>query len=170
MLRLRHRGAGMARPRPPRPLHRAGTAAGGQRPAFRCGAGAGHRAHEPVCADLRALSGRARAVLTCVRAIRPISRMGPRAKTQPTPLPGTRTPAHWTMCAGCAFRLLKDGGRFALCHRPERLAEVLAVLRAHRLEPKRLAFVKTRRTARHGSSLWKRRRTAKPACGWSRMC
>ena len=30
----------------------------------------------------------------------------------------------------------------ALCHRPERLAEVLAVLRAHRLEPKRLAFVK----------------------------
>ena len=47
------------------------------------------------------------------------------------------------MCQ-CAFRLLKDGGRFALCHRPERLAEVLAVLRANRLEPKRLAFVKNR--------------------------
>lgn len=47
------------------------------------------------------------------------------------------------VCA-CAFRLLKDGGRLALCHRPERLAEVLAVLRAHRLEPKRLAFVKNR--------------------------
>ena len=45
---------------------------------------------------------------------------------------------------GCAFRLLKDGGRFSLCHRPERLAEVLAVLRANRLEPKRLAFVKNR--------------------------
>ena len=44
----------------------------------------------------------------------------------------------------CAFRLLKDGGRFALCHRPERLAEVLAVLRANRLEPKRLAFVKNK--------------------------
>ena len=39
---------------------------------------------------------------------------------------------------------LKDGGRFALCHRPERLAEVLAVLRANRLEPKRLAFVKNK--------------------------
>ncbi len=39
---------------------------------------------------------------------------------------------------------MKDGGRLALCHRPERLAEVLAVLRAHRLEPKRLAFVKNR--------------------------
>ena len=42
------------------------------------------------------------------------------------------------------YRLLKDGGRLALCHRPERLAEVLDVLRAHRLEPKRLAFVKNR--------------------------
>ena len=31
-----------------------------------------------------------------------------------------------------------------LCHRPERLAEVLAVLRANRLEPKRLAFVKNK--------------------------
>ena len=41
-------------------------------------------------------------------------------------------------------RLLKDGGRLSLCHRPERLAEVLAVLRANRLEPKRLAFVKNR--------------------------
>ena len=29
-------------------------------------------------------------------------------------------------------------------HRPERLAEVLAVLRANRLEPKRLAFVKNK--------------------------
>lgn len=47
------------------------------------------------------------------------------------------------VCA-CGFRLLKDGGRLALCHRPERLAEALAVLRAHRLEPKRLAFVKNR--------------------------
>ena len=44
----------------------------------------------------------------------------------------------------CGFRLLKDGGRLTLCHRPERLAEVLAVLRAHRLEPKRLAFVKNK--------------------------
>lgn len=42
----------------------------------------------------------------------------------------------------CGFRLLRDGGKLALCHRPERLAEVLAALRAARLEPKRLAFVK----------------------------
>ena len=47
------------------------------------------------------------------------------------------------VCA-CAFRLLRDGGRLTLCHRPERLAEVLATLREHRLEPKRLAFVRSR--------------------------
>ena len=47
------------------------------------------------------------------------------------------------VCA-CNPPYLKDGGRLALCHRPERLAEVLAVLRAHRLEPKRLAFVKNK--------------------------
>lgn len=47
------------------------------------------------------------------------------------------------VCA-CAFRLLKDGGKLALCHRPERLAEVLSVLRQYRLEPKRLALVKNR--------------------------
>ena len=37
-----------------------------------------------------------------------------------------------------------DAGRATARHRPERLAEVLAVLRAHRLEPKRLAFVKNK--------------------------
>ncbi len=44
----------------------------------------------------------------------------------------------------CAARLLNDGGRFALCHRPARLAEVFAALKAARLEPKRLAFVKNK--------------------------
>ena len=44
----------------------------------------------------------------------------------------------------CARRALRDGGRFLLCQRPEQLAEILAALRAARLEPKRLAFVKNR--------------------------
>lgn len=47
------------------------------------------------------------------------------------------------VCA-CAARLLKEGGRFALCHRPSRLPEVFARLQANRLEPKRLAFVKNK--------------------------
>lgn len=49
--------------------------------------------------------------------------------------------------ADCAARALQDGGRFVLCHRPDRLAEVLAVLRAARLEPKKLQFVKQRADA-----------------------
>lgn len=39
-----------------------------------------------------------------------------------------------------AARLLKNGGRFCLCQKPERLTDVLCTLRAHRLEPKRIRF------------------------------
>lgn len=42
---------------------------------------------------------------------------------------------------GAAAGLLREGGRFCLCHRPERLADVFEALRAVRLEPKRLQFV-----------------------------
>lgn len=40
-----------------------------------------------------------------------------------------------------AFRLLNTSGRFCMCHRPERLTEILAKMSAHKLEPKRLRFV-----------------------------
>jgi len=43
--------------------------------------------------------------------------------------------------AAAAARLVKNGGRFCFVYRPERLAEALAVMRAHRLEPKRLRLV-----------------------------
>ena len=44
------------------------------------------------------------------------------------------------LCAAAA-RLVKNGGRFALCHRPERLTDVLCTLRNHNLEPKRLKLI-----------------------------
>lgn len=37
--------------------------------------------------------------------------------------------------------LLTYGGRFCMCHRPERLVDVLTYMREYRLEPKRLRFV-----------------------------
>lgn len=40
-----------------------------------------------------------------------------------------------------AARLLKNGGRFALCHRPERLCDLMCTLREHDLEPKRMQFL-----------------------------
>ena len=39
---------------------------------------------------------------------------------------------------GSAARLLRNGGRFALCARPERLPGLFAALGARGLEPKRL--------------------------------
>ena len=44
------------------------------------------------------------------------------------------------VCAAAGY-LLKNGGRFALVHRPERLADLMAALRANGLEPKRLQLV-----------------------------
>jgi len=41
------------------------------------------------------------------------------------------------LCAA-AGRLVKNGGRFALVHRPERLCDLFSALRSHGLEPKRL--------------------------------
>lgn len=40
-----------------------------------------------------------------------------------------------------AAYLLKYGGRFCMCHRPERLVDALSVMRKYSLEPKRLRFV-----------------------------
>ena len=37
--------------------------------------------------------------------------------------------------------LLAYGGRFCMCHRPERLVDALALMRQYQLEPKRLRFV-----------------------------
>ena len=41
----------------------------------------------------------------------------------------------------CAARLVRNGGRFALCHRPERLADLMYTLRTHDLEPKRMKLL-----------------------------
>ena len=41
------------------------------------------------------------------------------------------------LCAAAGY-LVKNGGRFALCHRPERLVDVMCSLRDHGLEPKRM--------------------------------
>ena len=56
-----------------------------------------------------------------------------------------RLAKHETACTledavTAAARLLKNGGRFCLCHKPQRLTDVLCTLRAHRLEPKRIRF------------------------------
>ena len=44
------------------------------------------------------------------------------------------------LCA-CAGRIVKNGGRFTLCHRPERLVELMCTLRKYGLEPKRMKLL-----------------------------
>lgn len=97
----------------------------------------------PFCADLRDFRQEEGSFDVCA-CNPPYFAAGPQS-----PDAARAAARHETSCTledvcACAFRLLKDGGKLALCHRPERLAEVLAVLRGHRLEPKRLAFVKNR--------------------------
>lgn len=58
----------------------------------------------------------------------------------------SRTARHEMACTleevcKAAADLLHQGGRFCLCHRPERLAEVFRAMQARGLEPKRLRFV-----------------------------
>ena len=45
------------------------------------------------------------------------------------------------LCAA-ASRLVRNGGRFALVHRPERLVDLCCLMRAYGLEPKRLELVR----------------------------
>ena len=53
---------------------------------------------------------------------------------------------HETMCTlddavSAAKKLLRFGGRFCMCHRPERLCDILTAMRGGGIEPKRIRFV-----------------------------
>lgn len=100
----------------------------------------------PVCADLRqfCLPGPERGQFDLVACNPPYFHGGPQS-----PAARRATARHDDTCtltdlADCAARALRHGGRLALCQRPERLAEVCAVLSAAGLEPKRLALVKNK--------------------------
>lgn len=59
---------------------------------------------------------------------------------------GATLARHETACkihdiAKSAARLLKFGGKFCICHRPERVFDAMAAMRNNGIEPKRLRFV-----------------------------
>lgn len=98
----------------------------------------------PLCADLKELRGKMPLgtfdLVTC----------NPPYKTGGTgilsELPAHQIARHEILCSlddvcAAASALLKTGGRFCLCLRPERLCDILCSMRAHRLEPKRAQFV-----------------------------
>ena len=96
----------------------------------------------PVCADLRRLEtpgAESCDLVTCNPPYRPAG-SGALSGSE-----AARIARHEVLCTledvcRSAARLLKTGGRFCLCQRPQRLGDVICALRAARLEPKRLRF------------------------------
>lgn len=66
------------------------------------------------------------------------------------------------VCAAAAY-LTRWGGRFALVHKPERLAEVMTALKSHSLEPKRLRFVQYKPRSAPNLILLESRRGGRPS-------
>lgn len=77
---------------------------------------------------------------------------------------GARCEEGCTLAELCtaAARLLRNGGRFALVHRPERLVEVFAALRVCGLEPKRLRLAQHTLSAPPSAALIEAVRQGKP--------
>lgn len=101
----------------------------------------------PVCSDLCNLKGKVpHGALDVVTCNPPYKKMG---HGVPCPDGARLTARHESDCTledicGAAARLLRFGGRFCLCQRPERLPDVLEAMRKAGLEPKRLRFVQQR--------------------------
>ena len=98
----------------------------------------------PVQADLRqyALSGPDKGSFAVVACNPPYFTGGFRSAD-----PRRAAARHDDLCtmtdvAACAARLLRSGGRLALCQRPEQMAAVFAALCAAGLEPKRVQLVR----------------------------
>ncbi|MBO4445846.1 MAG: methyltransferase [Clostridia bacterium] len=76
--------------------------------------------------------------------------MNPPYKPKGSGIPSEATPdliaRHEVMCtaedaAEAAEKLLNSGGRFCMCNRPERLADVITAFKNHNIEPKKIRFV-----------------------------
>ena len=98
----------------------------------------------PVCADLRELWENAPVgrldLVTCNPPYKAVNTGFESAIT------AQKIARHEIMCniddvCRCAGKLLKFGGRFCICNRPERLADVIYSMRNNGIEPKRIRFV-----------------------------
>ena len=98
----------------------------------------------PVCGDLRQLWPEAPlgrlSLVTCNPPYQPVG------AGMESMLPQHRIARHEVCCqigdvCRAAAALLRFGGRFCVCNRPERLCDVLCAMREAGLEPKRLRFV-----------------------------
>ncbi len=118
-----------------------------------------------VCSDLRELKGKVPAGEFDIVVCNPPYK-AERAGLQ-SPVDAKAAARNETLCsfddiAAAASGLLRFGGRFCLCQRPERLCDVTAALRAHGMEPKRLRIVQQRPNKEPKLFLMEARRGGKP--------
>lgn len=96
----------------------------------------------PVCADLNALDFPAES-FSLITVNPPYFPAGAGKENGNTPRDTARRESRCTLSqvTKVSAGLLKYGGRLCMCHRPERLADVIFEMRTNGLEPKRLTFV-----------------------------
>ena len=93
-----------------------------------------------ICADLRTIPGKLPlGSFDCCVSNPPYFTGGPSGKT---PLARRDDCCSTEELFAAAAKMLKFGGDFALVHKPERLAQLIACACAHSLEPKRLCTVR----------------------------
>ncbi len=101
----------------------------------------------PVCSDLRELKGKLDfGVFDLVTMNPPYNKenSGIISEKQNEQIARHETACNFEDICLTASKLLKFGGRFAICIRPERLFEMMQTMADNKLEPKRLRFVKSR--------------------------
>ena len=101
-----------------------------------------HERFSPLCADLNKLDFPAESFsLVTVNPPYFVSGAGKENGTDSRDLARRESGCTLAQVTAVSARLLKYGGRLCMCHRPERLADVIFEMRKNRLEPKRLTFV-----------------------------
>lgn len=103
-----------------------------------------------VEADLRTLGASFNGNYDLVACNPPYKKAGTGAQSRDSAALAAR---HETLCSledvvSAGARLLKNGGRFCLCHRPERLCDLVSLMRTCGVEPKRLRHVQQRVSTR----------------------
>lgn len=121
-----------------------------------------------LCTDLRTFckSGPEQGNMTSPPATRPILPADMPARMPAAPRPGMTAVATMQDVAACAARALHDGGKLALCHRPEQMAAVFAALCAVGLEPKRVALVRKDEHSKPWLFLVEAQKGRKPGIRW----
>ncbi len=104
----------------------------------------GFSAFKTICSDLADLKGKTEfgcySLVTCNPPYKAAG-AGILSETAADKIARHETECTLEGIISVAARLLKSGGRLCMCHRPERLAELVSLMSKHGIEPKKLRLV-----------------------------